>query len=207
MRYTGDGMKLAASKPATDAEPQRVRFTVAEYFRIADEGLLADARTELMDGEILGIPPQKNDHAYSVSMLVRTLDRMVGDRLWVRGQATLQIGHVAAPEPDVAVVAGPPRPGDDVPNAALFVAEVSDATLRYDRTTKMSLYASAGVPEYWVINLVDRRVEIHRDPVEDSPARFGWRYARIESVGRDALLPVPASLGAAGQIPAADLLP
>lgn len=202
-------MTLARPKPTPPADkPQPVRFTLADYLRMAEEGYFLDQRTEFIDGEILHMAPQKNTHAYCVTMLTRALERIVGHRHWVRSQATLTVGSVAAPEPDVAVVAGPPTAGDDYATEALFVAEVSETTLGYDRETKASLYALARVPEYWVVNAVDGRVEIHREPVEDPSAEFGWRYGRVESVGRDAVIPLPTSLDVAGAtLAAADFLP
>lgn len=176
-------MTVAHEYAPAEEQPRPVRFTLAGYLRMAEDGHLLDERTEYIDGEILRMPPQKNSHIYAISMLVRALDRAVGDRHWVRGQAPLTVGDVAAPEPDVAVVAGPPRPGNDIPTAALFVAEVSDTTLRYDRETKLSLYAFAGVPEYWILNLVDRRIEVHHEPVEDKSAPFGWRMGGLRASG------------------------
>ena len=200
---------MTAVHPLSSAQqPQRKRFTLEEYLRMAQDGYFADERTEFIDGEILDMPPQKNPHAFAVSMLVRVLDREVGQRHWVRQQATLKIGTIAAPEPDVAVVAGPPSPEGDYPAAALLVVEVSDTTLEYDRATKGSLYAFARIPEYWIVNLIERRIEIHREPAEDRSAQFGWRYGRIDIAAPGAEIPLPASLGAGGgTLRVADVVP
>jgi Uma2 family endonuclease len=201
-------MTVAQQNLAPDHQPQRKRFMLEEYLRMAEAGFFIDQRTEFIDGEILHMPPQKNFHVYAVSALTERLLAIVQGRHWVRTQATLKIGQIAAPDPDVAVVQGPKRADAGMPDAALFVAEVSDTTLRYDRTTKASLYALARVPEYWIVNLVDRRVEVHREPVEDHTAPFGWRYGRIESLDRTATLALPSNLDAPGAtIAAAEFLP
>jgi Uma2 family endonuclease len=134
------------------------------------------------------------------------LDRVFGSAYHVRPQMPLSVGPHSEPEPDVTVVAGAVRDYTHRhPTEAELVIEISESTLRFDRTTKASLYASASVPDYWIVNLVERVLEVHRQPVPDRDEMFGWRYA---SVGRfspgESVSPVRAP---DASIPIADLLP
>jgi Uma2 family endonuclease len=99
----------------------------------------------------------------------------------VRSQAPLRLGHDSDPEPDVAVVGGTVRDYLKAghPQKALLVIEVADTTLSYDRGAKASLYASARIADYWIINLKQRQCEIRRKPVKDAAQRFGFRYSQV----------------------------
>lgn len=170
------------------------RFTLEEYHRMSEMDFFGDRRVEFIDGEIIDVPPQFNEHAYVLSRLNAILHRHLDpDRNWIRPQMTLTT-HGSAPEPDIAVLATPPRSGRSFADAgeAILVIEVSDTTLAYDATAKSSLYASGGVPEYWVVSIPDREIIVHRDPVEASTARFGWKYARVSTIrsGTPVFLPL-----------------
>ena len=92
----------------------------------------------------------------------------------------LRLGEITEPEPDVAVIAGSIRDYTDAhPSTAALVIEVADTSLAYDRTTKASLYAKAGIAEYWIINLNNRQLEVYRSPRVDATQRYGFRYADI----------------------------
>lgn len=149
---------------------------------MAEQGFFKSQRVELIDGEVVDMPPQKDTHVYVVSAVDRTLQKLFPhDQYWVRIQATLKVGD-ALPEPDAAVVAGPPRPGDSFPNAALLVIEVSDSTLAFDISDKASLYAQGGIEDYWVIDVSNRVLIVHRNPIQDPSARFGARYASVRKI-------------------------
>src|SRR5205807_2759297 len=110
------------------------------------------------------------------------------------------------PEPDVSVVSG--SSADYVqahPTTAVLIVEVSDSTLRYDRGRKASLYARAGIADYWIVNLVDRRIEVYRDPVPDPTQHYGYRYSSQSVIVPPGTV-TPLALPQAA-IPAADLLP
>lgn len=163
------------------------RWTAEEYLRLAELGFFDNQRVELIDGEIIQLSPIHNAHANVVSRLTKILNSLDDEKYWVRVQATLQIGE-DFPEPDIAIVQGPGTNEGTFPTSALLVIEVSDSTLRFDQTKKMSLYASAGIREYWVINIPDRRIEIYRRPVSDSAQRFGFRYADVQHLSGDSIL-------------------
>lgn len=116
------------------------------------------------------------------------------------------LDDASEPEPDICVVAGDPRDYRDAhPQRPALVVEVALARLRFDREDKGSLYARAAIADYWIVNLRNRCLEVHRDPVADAAAPFGWRYGRVVTLGPDervAPLATPAAL-----IAVADLLP
>ena len=151
-----------------DPAPKRRRVTVQEYYSLGEAGLLRpDERTELIRGEIYLMPPISPRHAEGGSRVQRSFHGRVGDRAAIRGRNPTHLPDDTEPEPDV-VLARPradsyatahPRPED-----VLLVVEVSDTTLRYDREVKLRLYAAAGIPEVWLMDLPGDRIEVHRDP-------------------------------------------
>jgi Uma2 family endonuclease len=148
------------------------RWTRDEYERMIATGLFApDERVELIDGEILQVTPQGSFHATAIRLTEDALRAAFGSAFEVRAQLPLALDPASEPEPDVAVVPGSPRDYREVhPTAALLVIEIADTTLVHDRQRKGSLYARAGIQEYWIINLVDRCVEVYRDPLQ---GRYG----------------------------------
>ena len=169
---------------------------------MADAGLFHDRRVELIEGEVVDMPPQKNAHYTAILLVQRALEKAFGVNHVVRVQGPLDLGERSQPEPDVAVVAGTPRDYRDHPTSALLVVEISDTTLEFDRERKARLYAKAGLAEYWVVNLVDRVLEVHRTPVLDAQRP---RYGDIRSVTvGETVSPIAAPEAA---IAVADLLP
>lgn len=177
----------AAAPPPTVAAPTngdyRLRFTAEQFMRMADEGYFDGKRVELIAGEVLVMPAQGNKHFATIDEVREVLAGVFGDGFWVRAQATLDLSPHGVPDPDIAVVKGTRKPArDDNPTAAELVVEVSDSRLAYDRTTKASLYAAAGVPEYWVVNVPDRVLEVRRDPRPDAAAEFGAAYGSLATL-------------------------
>ncbi len=113
--------------------------------------------------------PQSPDHALAVRAVEEAFRRVFTHGYDVRVQMPLGVGEDSEPEPDVAVVRGHFRDFRTHPLTAEIVVEVADSTLEFDRSRKAARYASARIPEYWIVNLVDRRVEVFRDPAK-SPA-------------------------------------
>jgi Uma2 family endonuclease len=149
---------------------------------MADMGLFEGRRVELIDGEIVEMAAQKNFHLAAITLTAEALKAAFGPGHWIRVQGSLDLSLVFVPDPDVAVVPGDPRGcSADNPTTALLVVEVSDTTLAYDRRTKGSLYARAGITDYWIINLLDDQLEIYRDPTPDpaQPAGFGYATSSI----------------------------
>ncbi len=149
--------------------PMRRRFTVDEYFALAEAGILhKDERIELIDGEIIVMSPINDPHRQSVNWVSLLLIEAFARRAMVQVQATIRLNDNTAPEPDIAVIRF--RTINDLvtvtPEEIYFLVEVADSSLAFDRETKLPRYAAAGIPEVWVANLVNRRVEVHADPVD-----------------------------------------
>lgn len=148
--------------------PKRHPITAQEYFRMGEHGILdADARVELLEGELIDMPPIGPPHASSTTRLVRLFSECAKDQAIVSSQNPVLLGDLSAPEPDIALLkyrddfyaSGHPKP-DDV----LLVVEVADISLSHDRHRKLPLYARFGIPEAWLVDIINRRIDIHRDP-------------------------------------------
>jgi Uma2 family endonuclease len=164
------------------SKPTPRRWTVDEYQAMADRGLFEGQQVELIGGEVLVMSPQSPRHYATLETIAEVL-RGVFPRHWVRTQAPLDFGIEVQPEPDVSVVEGSADQYlDRHPSGAMLVVEVSQTTLPFDRHQKAGLYARAGVPEYWVVDLTGRRVEVHRGPTVDPTHPFGARYADVNVV-------------------------
>ena len=160
-------------------ELPRHLWTVEEYHRMGAVGLLdADARVELIEGEIVEMAPIGDAHAATSNRLNRLLVLAVGERGIVAVGNPVRLSQRSEPQPDFSVL----RPRADYqtkgprPEDVMLAVEVSDTTLRRDRRVKLALYARAGIPEFWIVNLEVREVEIYRSPGGDS-------YASVERKG------------------------
>ena len=158
----------------TSAAPERHRFSVVEYHRMADAGLFGeDDRVELVAGEVIDMAPIGSRHAACVDRLTRLLVSRLGADAIVRVQSPVRLGDLSEPQQDIAVLA----PRDDFyagahpgPAEVLLVVEVADTTLAWDRSVKVPLYAGAGVAEAWVVDLVAEAVEMWAGPGPDGYA-------------------------------------
>jgi len=174
---------------AAITQPPRKRFTRSEVEQMADAGLFAGQRFELIDGDLIDKMGQNPPHAAAIRLCTRQLNRIFGDDL-VQAQLPIEAGAVdrerSLPEPDIAVLAvDKPDFRRRHPNGdeLRLVVEVSDTTVRYDSTLKRDLYARAGVPEYWVLDLNNRRVIVHRQlDVNESEYANIQGYAETETV-------------------------
>jgi Uma2 family endonuclease len=183
--------------PTTTA-PTTHRWTREEYHDLAEAGFLGeDDPVELIEGEIIRMSPQNTPHAVAVRLVRRVLQRIFpGNEYLVDEQLPLALGPHSEPEPDVSVVEGHPRDFlDDHPSSALLVVEVAEASLQFDRTRKRTLYARHDLPEYWIVNLADQQLEVHRGPAGESYAETTVHAAdesaslRDQSVAVSGLLP------------------
>ena len=180
------------------SERRAHRFTRAEYHRMGEAGVFPPGvRLELIDGEVLEVSPQRPPHALAVHLCLEALRTAFSTGHWVRCQLPLACEPDGEPEPDVSVVPGEARHYlADHPRAALLVVEVADSTLRTDRLDKAALYARMAIPEYWILNLADRILEVHRAPTGD-------RYAvveRLDAQARITPLGLPGSAIAVGTL-------
>jgi Uma2 family endonuclease len=156
---------MAMSHPGSAASG----YSVEAYFGLVHDGILdEDDRVELLDGVIVAEPPMDPPHASGISYATEAIQRAVGARALVRIQAPFIADPFSVPEPDLAVIRGTKADYLDChPTSALLVVEVSDSSLQQDRLSKSRIYAGAAVPEYWIVNLRDDRVEVFRQPDAD----------------------------------------
>ncbi len=183
------------------------RFSVDEYHRMIDSGVFVkNDQFELLDGWIIAKMPHNPPHDLAVSLGLRQLTSWLPAPWFCRVQSAVTLA-TSEPEPDLAVVLGPERrfttSHPNTRDIALLI-EVADSSLADDRREKSALYAQANAAEYWIVNLVDRRVEVYTDPtgpIIDPEYRNRRDYGISETV--------PLTVGGqnAGAIPVADLLP
>jgi Uma2 family endonuclease len=145
------------------------KFTADEYERMVALGIFGeDERLELIEGAVVEMAPIGHDHAVCVANLNELLVLGVRKRALVWGNGPARVAIDSVPQPDLALLrrrsyrTGSPRP-DDV----LLIVEVADSSLRYDRTTKLRLYARAGIQEYWIVDVAGEAIEVHRAPEGD----------------------------------------
>lgn len=165
--------------------PAEGRYDADRYFEMIECGIVApDDNVELLEGLIVAMPSSSPPHEVGVAMVQYALQRKLGLEVFVRVQMSFLAGKNSVPQPDVAVVDG--RPWDYTvrpPSKAHLLVEVSRSSLTMDRLTKAPIYARAGVPCYWIVNLRNRCVEVYREP-----DRWKAKYAVVETrTGSDLL--------------------
>jgi Uma2 family endonuclease len=153
---------------AVEVMATRRRFTRAEYYRMAEVGILGeDDRIELIKGEIVEMSPIGRRHRAFVGNLNQLLAVRLAGRAFVWMQNPIVLSEDTEPQPDLAVLRRRPVPYKEREawaEDAFLLIEVADSSLAYDRTTKLRLYAEAGIPEYWVVDCISETVEVHRAP-------------------------------------------
>jgi Uma2 family endonuclease len=166
----------------TQVAPVESRYTTEAYFDLVTAGIMRpDDRVELLEGVIVAVAPHNPPHAAATSLVDRALRETIGRRAAIRVQLPLVTGPHSAPEPDVSVVPGRESDYYDThPTTALLVVEVADSSLLQDRLTKAAIYAAAGIPEYWLVNLRDHCVEVFRAP---DPATRRYTEKRVAHRG------------------------
>jgi Uma2 family endonuclease len=164
------------------------RWTRAEYDRLIEVGVFAPGDpVELLGGELIVSEPQGSRHYTTVCLVEETLRAAFGTGWVIRSQGPVALDEESEPEPDVAVVRGAVRDySGQHPSRPVLVVEVAESSLGFDRDYKGSLYARARLDDYWIVNLVDRVLEIYRDPIADASATHGWRYASKVALGPEA---------------------
>jgi Uma2 family endonuclease len=183
------------------------RWGRVEYERLVELAVFQPGdRVELVGGQLMVREPQGSPHAVAVRLAEDALRAAFGSGWEVRVQMPVALDDESEPEPDVAVCAGSPR--DYLaghPSRPILLVEVAEASLAFDREHKGSLYARAHVPDYWIVNLVDRVLEIQREPTPSAEAPYGWRFSTLLRLGSaDAVSPLAAPRA---RVSVADLLP
>jgi Uma2 family endonuclease len=158
-----------------------LQWTVDEFQRAYDLGAFGvGVRVELLEGIIVEKQGQSVPHAWAICAMYETLRGVFTEGSDVRNQLPLILGPRSKPEPDLAVVVGSFNDYKrDHPTTAALVVEVSDTTLAMDRTTKASLYARGGIEDYWIVNLPDGVLEVHRQPAPMTGQPLGYHYRSI----------------------------
>ena len=192
--------------PSPDDAPRPWLCTFDQFQLIGEAGIFEGQRVELWNGEILRMPGMTDLHRTGIIVATDALRAVFGDSCFLSIQCPFHAAHNTDPEPDIAVIAGRARDftNKHLTQAALLV-EVSLSTLEHERVTKASLYASAGIQDYWIVNLEEAQLEVSRSPRPDpaQPFKFGYTdvqvYAKEQSVAPLAVPDTPVAV--------ADLLP
>lgn len=167
-----------------------IKWTVADYHRLIEAGVLADRQVELLNGEIVEIPPEGTPHAHLSDEAADYLRELLRGQAKIREGKPVTLSHRSEPQPDIAIV----QPlGDEYfehhpyPENIFLLIEFSDSSLSKDLETKSRIYAAAGVAEYWVINLKQRKLVIFQAPSDQ-----GYEFKQTLSQGEVAPLAFPA---------------
>lgn len=175
-----DGQLLDRHNPAGVVP---LAWTCEQFHSASDLGAFEGRNVILVDGEVLEMPAPNPPHNSGVELLADALRAAFGPGHWVRVQMGLDLSLSTDPVPDVAVIVGTPRTVTTQPTTALLIVEVSDSTFATDSGPKASLYAAAAIREYWVLDVNGRQLIVHRDPVADAAAPFGFQYATVTALG------------------------
>ena len=167
-----------ATIPLGPASPRPWKMTSDAYFQLTEMGYFGDKRVELLEGRVVEMPAQLDPHMWGITKSTRAALLAYPDltRCSVFSQGTLRLSELTNPDPDVYVCAcplGTPWQRRPLP---LWVLEVSESTYRLDSTRKLRIYAKAGIGDYWILNLLARRLEVHRDPAR---VRGRWAYRDV----------------------------
>lgn len=176
-------------------------WTVDRYLRAIEAGIFdEDEKIELLYGKIIELMPAGPDHAYCITLLAKFFRRRFGEEYQLREEKSLTMANsITLPEPDLVVVADQnySRRNPDY-NDVFLITEVSSSSLGRDRTIKVELYAEANLAEYWIINLVNRQIEVHLKP---DPEQRLYGSVNHYKEGEEFISPF------AGQVIVAELLP
>lgn len=186
--------------------PQPFRWTLKEYVELGKIGFFNNRRTMLLDGVICNMPNPNPPHDTALSLTAIWLGSVFLSGHYIRNQMSFDVGEDTDPGPDLTVVTGGvPDYATAAPRSALLIVEVADASLFLDTTTKAEKYATAKVPDYWVIDLENRQLIVFRDPAPLPAALGANAYRQRTTYGPDATVSPLAAPEASVKV--ADLLP
>jgi Uma2 family endonuclease len=169
--------------------PARARLSVGQFHRMGETGILApDARVELIEGDLIQMAPIGQRHLHIVNRLNRALVSAVGAEAIVSVQNPVALDSYSEAYPDLTVLRRDAEREGRLPTAddVLLLVEVADTTLRYDRTTKLQLYAKHAIREVWIVNVSEAVLEVHRDP-GDGAYRTNLKRTKDQSIAPVAL--------------------
>jgi Uma2 family endonuclease len=164
------------------------------FERLRHSGWVEGRKLILIDGEILEMAQAKPPHDRALGLTGNWLGGVFPNtQFWVRIQMGLYFGINTDPLPDLAVVPGTPRTLTQVPTTALLVIEVAESSLAFDTKDKASLYAAAGIQDYWVIDVENRQLHVFRDPQPDATRRYNHWYSKVSLLNpTDSIAPLAA---------------
>lgn len=204
LKRTYSNRKVARKSTKSNGAPRAYTWTVNEYYKLGELGLFDGKRVQLIKGEIIEMSPMKSPHATSVQLVYEILRAIFATGYQIRMQLPMSFSKIDEPEPDIAVVEGSILDyADGHPKTASLLVEIADSSLRLDRTKKRELYAENLIEEYWILNLKQRCLEVHRHPIRDESTRFAYTETLVV-LEKDFVTPLamPAS-----RIKVADMLP
>src|SRR5262245_59449196 len=182
------------------------RWKRIEYQRLVDLGAFHGDPVELIGGQLIVAEPQGSAHATAVGAVDDALRAALPSGWIVRAQMPVALDEESSPEPDLVVVPGVRADyRGSHPTRPVLAIEVAESSLAFDRLHKGSLYARAGIADYWIVNLTDQVLDVYRDPGLDAWAPYGWRYRWLETLTPPAVI-VPLALPTV-RIAVADLIP
>jgi Uma2 family endonuclease len=186
-------------------EPGDFLLTAGQYYKMAEVGLFEGKRVELIEGRIIERSPAGSKPATAITLASDCLREAFSKNYFIRVQCSIDFNQCSVPEPDIAIIKGNVRDFSKAhPTTAALIVEIADTTLHFDRREKASLYARAGIKDYWVINLLDKRLEVYRKPIKDASQALGFSYSEIRILTQtDSVKPLAAKV----EIAVADLLP
>jgi Uma2 family endonuclease len=188
----------------SDDGPQPYRFTVEQYEKMTEQGIFTERdKVELIDGLVLSQMTKNRPHVVATQLVREALSRLMPAGWHLGKEDPIRIPGRSEPEPDVTVIRGEPRDYlDKAPDASdiALLVEVAETSLDFDATDKLRVYASAGIPVYWIVNLVNRRLEVYCEPDSDG-------YRSRQELALDQHVSVVIAGATVGRIAVADLLP
>jgi Uma2 family endonuclease len=183
------------------------RWSRVEYETMIDKSVFRPGeKLELLAGQLVVREPQGDPHAFAIELAHEALRIAFGPEWRIRVLLPVALDEESEPEPDISVAQGPLRHNSEAkPSRLTLVVEIAESNLAIERDFKGSLYARAGVPEYWIVNLNGRLLEVYREPGPDASALYGWAYRSVERFQSGAHVSPLAAPTAC--LPVADLLP
>jgi Uma2 family endonuclease len=185
--------------------PRNLLWTVPQFHYLGDLGCFEGRRAWLINGVIVEEGPMNPPHRIALELTDSLMRSVFGSGWRVCVQMPLVLGQQTDPEPDIAIVPGSPRGTSAHPTTAVLVIEVADTSLNHDTTTKAEVYATAGIADYWVLDVDGRRLFVFRDPASLPAGLGGAAYRTQLTLGpTDSVAPLSAP---SSPVRVADLLP